>query len=40
MRTELGSEKLHLLSTGPQVCHDIHCLKRGVDDVVALDEIF
>lgn len=40
MRTELGREKPRLLSTGPQVSHDVHRLKRGVDDVVALDEIF
>lgn len=31
---------LHSLSIGAQVCHDVHCLKRGVDDMVVLDELF
>lgn len=35
-----GGEKLRSLAVGPQVCHDVHCLKRGVDDVAVPDELF
>lgn len=30
----------HSLSIGPQVCHDVHCLKRSVDSMVVPDEVF
>lgn len=30
----------HSLSIGPQVCHDVHRLKRSVNSVVVPDEVF
>lgn len=35
-----GRARYHLLSIGPQVCHNVHGLKGGVDGVAVPDEVF
>lgn len=39
MVTRVGRETLHSLSVGPQVCHDVHRLKRGINDVVVPNKV-
>lgn len=39
-RTGASRAKGHSLPIGPQVCHDIHCLKRGVNSMAVPDEVF
>jgi hypothetical protein len=38
--TRASRAKGHSLSIGSQVRHDVHCLKRSVNSVVVLDEVF